>query len=171
MASIITRLLLFLSSYFPLSLIFFFLFAAKHRWASLIILLVGVIGFSGMVVYLQKANTIAPLPVKVVGVQRCDGEAISYIVSYIIPFLAVPFSSWEQGIALSIFFLVIGFLYVNSNLIHINPMLNLIGYHVYEITLEDGGVCFVITRRRRIKRGDILLINIIAEHILLEKIL
>ena len=170
MASIITRLLLFISSYFPLSLIFFILFVAKHCWVSLSILLVGVIGLFGMVIYLQTANGIAPIQVKVVGVQRCDGEAISYIVSYVIPFLAIPFNGWQQGIALSIFFLVTGILYINSNMIHINPMLNLIGYHVYEITLEDSGVYSLIARRR-IKRGEVLRIITLAEHIFLEKTL
>jgi len=168
MASIITRLLLFFSSYFPLSLIFFFLFVEKHRQASLIILLVGVIGLCGMAAYLQRVNRVAPIQVKVLGVQRCDGEAISYIVSYVIPFLAVPFNGWEQGIALSIFFLVIGVLYINSNMIHVNPMLNLIGYHVYEITLEDGGIYSLITRHR-IRRGEVLRVNAVAENIFLEK--
>ncbi len=169
MASIITRLLLFLSSYFPLSLIFFILFIAKHRWVSLSILLVGLISVGGMAAYLQQVNRIAPIQVKVVGIKRCDAEAISYIVSYVIPFLAAPFSRWEQGIALSIFFLVLGVLYINSNMIHINPMLNLIGYHIYETTLDDSSVYSLITRRR-IKRGEVLRVNTVAENIYLEKI-
>lgn len=147
---------------------FFFLFLGKHRRVASAILLVGLISLCGMLAYLLKANEIAPIQVKVVGLQRCDGEAISYIVSYIIPFLAVPFNGWEQGIALLIFFLVVCFLYVNSNMIHINPTLNLIGYHIYEITLEDGGIHSLITRRR-IKRGAILRVNTVAENVYLEK--
>lgn len=121
-----------------------------------------------MVVYFRVANRIAPIQVKVVGIQRRDGEAMSYIVSYIIPFLAIPFSNWEQGVALSIFFVVLGILYVNSNMIHINPMLNLAGYHLYEITLEDGGIHCLITRHR-ITRGEQLDVIKAGTDILLEK--
>jgi hypothetical protein len=93
---------------------------------------------------------------------------MSYIVTYIIPFLAVPFNGWEQGIALLIFFLVLCILYVNSNMVHINPMLNLAGYRLYEITLDDGAVHSLITRRR-IVRGESLSVIKLGEDILMEK--
>lgn len=168
MPNVLTRLLLFLSSYFPLALIFFFLFVAKRRGMAIAILSFGVIGLVGMAMYLHMANRLGPIQIKVGGLQRRDADAMSYIVSYVIPFLAIPFSGWEQGVALSIFFVVLGILYVNSNMIHINPMLNLAGYHLYEITLEDGAVHSLITRRR-IVRGEKLLVIKVGEDIFLEK--
>ena len=93
---------------------------------------------------------------------------MSYIVTYVIPFMAVPFSDWQQGMALSIFFVVLGILYVNSNMIHINPMLNLGRYHLYEVTLEDGGMHSLITHQR-VARGQSLSVIKIGEDILLEK--
>ena len=56
-------------------------------------------------------------------------------------------------VSLGVFFLVIGILYVNSNLIHINPMLNLSGYHLYEISVESGATYSLITYREVIP-GD-----------------
>lgn len=53
-------------------------------------------------------------------------------------------------------------------MIHINPMLNLIGYHIYEITLENGTVNSLIAHRL-IKRGEGLLIIQVSETIALEK--
>src|SRR2546428_390585 len=41
MANIAVRFLLFLSSYFPLALIFFVLFVGRHRWLAILILSVG----------------------------------------------------------------------------------------------------------------------------------
>jgi len=169
MANFLFRTLLFLSSYFPLTSIFFVLFIDKNRLAAFFILFVGLIGLIGMCIYfLCTAQRIGPELIRVDSIQRRDGEAMSYIVSYVIPFLAVPFSGWKQGIALAIFFMVLGILYVNSNMIHINPMLNLMGYYLYEVTIENGSVLFIITRSR-IGRGDSLSVIDIGENIRLEK--
>jgi len=168
MASIPTRLLLFLSSYFPLAMIFFFLLVSKHQGLAISILSVGVIGLVGLALYLRAANQLGPMHIKVAALQRRDAEAMAYIVSYVIPFLAIPLGGWEQGVALSIFLAVLGILYVNSNMIHINPMLNLAGYHLYEITLDDGGIHALVTPRR-IVRGETLAVIKIGEGILLEK--
>src|SRR5690349_9820909 len=100
MPTVLTRLLLFLSSYFPLALIFFVLFVATHRAVAVATLAVGVAGLIGMYVYLRLASRLAPIGAKVIGVQRLDAEAMSYIVTYVIPFLAIPFGGWQQGLAL-----------------------------------------------------------------------
>lgn len=121
-----------------------------------------------MAVYLRLIGRLGPVQIKPESVQRRDGEAMSYIVSYVIPFLAVPFSGWEQGVALAIFFVVLAILYVNSNLIHINPMLNLAGYHLYEITLDNGEVYHLIGRGR-VVRGQTLLVVKAGDDILVEK--
>jgi hypothetical protein len=168
MPSPLIRFLLFLSSYFPLALIFFLLFVSARPWLGATILSVGTIGLIGMAIFLRYAQRIAAFKVNVTGIQRRDGDAMSYIVSYVIPFLSLPFSGWEQGIALSIFFVVLSILYVNSNMIHINPMLNLAGYHLYEVTLEDGGIHSLISKRR-VARGQPLSVIKIGEDILLEK--
>jgi len=93
---------------------------------------------------------------------------MAYIVTYIIPFLVIPFHGWKEGIALTIFFVVLGILYVNSNMIHINPMLNLCGYHLYEITDEDGGVHSLLARRS-IRHRETINAAKLGDEILLEK--
>jgi hypothetical protein len=94
---------------------------------------------------------------------------MSYIASYLIPFVALPFSGWQQGIALLILIVVLGIVYVNSNMIHINPMLNLLGYHLYEITVEDSKETYSLITRRRMGRGETLHLIDIGEGIFLEK--
>lgn len=53
-------------------------------------------------------------------------------------------------------------------MIHINPMLNLEGYHLYEVTLGDGAIHSLITRRK-IKKGERLSVIKLGADILLEK--
>lgn len=153
MPSILTRILLFLSSYFPLTVIFFCLLLGKNRPLAIAILGVGGLGLLGISVYFRLSRRLNPTRITVASVQRRDAEAMSYIVSYIIPFLAMPFQSLEEALSLGVFFFVIGILYVNSNMIHINPMLNLSGYHLFEISVNSGATYSLITRREVI-RGD-----------------
>jgi hypothetical protein len=119
-----------------------------------------------MLVYLRTAATLNPLSVTVQHLQRRDSEAMSYVVSYLVPFLSIPFSGWQQGISLSIFFLMLAILYINSGMIHINPMLNLIGFKIYEI--EDPiGATYAVVSRKRIARGETLSVIKIDDDILL----
>jgi hypothetical protein len=168
MPSILTRLLLFVSSYFPLAAIFFVLFLKNHPLSAIVVLSIGTLGLLGLAIYLRVVNRLSAISVKIKDVQRRDAESMSYIVSYVIPFLAVPFNGFEQGIALAIFFFVLAILYVNSNMIHINPMLNLVRYHIYEVTLEDDTTHALISKRR-ISRGETLSTIKVGEDILLEK--
>jgi hypothetical protein len=166
--SVITRLLLFLSSYFPLSLIFFVIFFSEHHKVAISILAVGTGGLLWMLLYLKKAKSLAPFQLKIAAFHKRDTEAMAYIVTYIIPFLAIPLHGWKEGIALSIFFIVLGILYVNSNMIHINPMLNLFGYHLYEITTEDGSVHSLLAKRS-IRHLETVKVVKLGDEILLEK--
>jgi hypothetical protein len=101
-----------------------------------------------MLLYLRAIQKFGGQKVTVAAFQKRDAEAMAYIVTYVIPFLAIPFSDWRQSTSFAIFFGVLGILYINSNMIYINPMLNLCGYHLYEVTRDDGSVHSLITRRR-----------------------
>lgn len=86
MANVSARLLLFLSSYFPLALIFFVLFVNKDQRLAVGILSIGVIGLIGMALYLRTVRKLGPVHIDIANIQRHDGEAMSYIVTYVIPF-------------------------------------------------------------------------------------
>jgi len=132
------------------------------------VLAIGVFGLCGMMIFLNQAQRLAAASVKVESVQRLDAQAMSYIVTYVIPFLALPSDTWQRTSSLLIFLFVLCLLYVNSNMIHINPMLNLLGYHLYEITLENGSTHALITRHR-VVRGQSLSAIKVGDDILIAK--
>lgn len=57
--------------------------------------------------------------------------------------------------------------YVNSNLIYINPMLNLLGYHLYEARLEHSEISHFLLICHRPVRGETVRIAKIDENIFL----
>lgn len=154
MPKLTIRCMLFVSSYFPLTLIFcFFLFEKQRLWA-ISVFFVGLLGLITMLLYFLL---IAPKKVafheKVTGLQRRDGEIMSYIASYLIPFVTFPLDGWAQIGSLLVFIFVLSVIYVTSNMIYINPMLNLIGYHLYEVTFENSELSHYLITRQEVILG------------------
>ncbi|MBX7244072.1 MAG: hypothetical protein K1X53_01155 [Candidatus Sumerlaeaceae bacterium] len=107
------------------------------------------------------------MAVKIDKVIRRDGEAMSYIASYVLPFLAVPTGKLADGICLAVFLLVLVILYIHSDMLHVNPMLNLAGWHIYEVTTNTGETRALISRRR-IKNGSVAKVMQVGEDIMME---
>ncbi|MGZ0174363.1 MAG: hypothetical protein ACKVHE_33080 [Planctomycetales bacterium] len=168
MPSLLTRTFLFLSSYFPLCLIFAIVFYDKNYWAALTVLLSGFVGLLGTLVYLRYAQRFNAVKVAVKGHQRKDSEAMSYILTYLVPFVVLPSDNWQKMVSLAVFFFVLALLYINTNMIHVNPMLNIFGYRIYEISADDGAVHALITKRRVLRGSEIKVIEL-DEDIYLEK--
>ena len=153
MPSVLARLILFLSSYIPLLLILLVLFwdnriVAVTAVAMTLVGLAGLILFFGWSIPGREPTTLTPIDVR-----RADSEVMAYIVSYVMPFLALGFEELRQIVALAIFLMVIAIIYVNSGMIHINPILNLMGYRLYEVVTKDGAT-FAVLSRTRLVRGE-----------------
>lgn len=162
--------MLFLSSYFPLTLIFFVLFVEQQPLWAIIALIIGLSGLITMALYFfQFAPNLGSIQERIIGMQRHDGDVMGYIASYLLPFIAIPFAGWQQGVALLIFVIVLGIVYVNSNMIHINPMLNLFGFHVYEVILEQSETPHSLITRRRVAKNETLHMIDIGDGIFLDK--
>ncbi len=168
MPSIIARILLFLSSYFPLFVIFFCLYIGKNTWFAISCLGFGVLGLWGFWRFWRYMRKhIGPEKIQVVTIRSDAGESMSYIVSYIIPFLSISTNEQQQQFALGVFFFMIAVLYVTSNMIHVNPMLSLLGYRIYEITLSTGSPHTLISRRRIIPNQSLKVVKV-SENLFVE---
>jgi hypothetical protein len=164
----LARMLLFLSSYSPLAIILAVLYYGRQPLIAGAGFAAALSGLFSMAAYLTLVRRFNPTPARMVDFRQRDEAAMGYIVTYLVPFLAVASSDWRQALALGIFFVMLGIIYVNSNMLHVNPILNLVGYHLYEVTLEDGGAYSLITRRR-IHRGETLYLIQLGDNIVLEK--
>lgn len=171
MPTLFVRCMLFVSSYFPLALIIWVLFLTEQpvlAWSSLSI---GVVGLSLTFVYFFKVlPAMTPIQEKITERQIKDGDVMGYIASYVLPLVTFPLDGWKQVVVLLVFVLVLGIVYVNSDMIRINPMLNLVGYHLYEIKVEHGTESYSLITRRRIRRGDTVRIVDVGRGLFLEKI-
>ncbi len=141
MASRFVKLLLFGSSYAPLGVIFAFLFWAQNEPVQALVAIAISAVCVGVFLYYFKVRvpSRSRSSIKVASFSRRDGDALSYVATYLIPFVTVPFfDKWQETVALLFFLLVLALIYINSDLIAVNPLLVMMRYHLYEITLVNG---------------------------------
>lgn len=169
MPTTLTQLVLFLSSYSP----FFLILAIRgtldtHVPRSVLYIVAGVsiVGLFSYVRFTQRLATEVITPVRV---SPKDGDVMSYIVTYILPFLDMKFDGPGDSTALWLLFGTLAILYVNSNMLFVNPVLNLAGYHTFEIEDDDGCVRVLLTRQRSITPQKELRAIAIGSHLMLEK--
>jgi hypothetical protein len=162
--------MLFVSSYFPLTLIIAILFWTQQPALAYGALAIGIVGLTLTYVYFFKiAPGMTPVQERVTERQIRDGDVMGYIASYIIPLVTLPLDGWQQISVLLIFVVVLGIVYINSDMIRINPMFSILGYHLYEITVENGAESFSLITRRRVRRGETIRLIDIGRNIFVEK--
>jgi hypothetical protein len=169
MPNIPTRLILFLSSYAPLFLIIAMRGWHESRHLAVVPAIVAVLSVVVLFVFLRTAQQLSADKVSVSSVISRDGDAMSYIVTYLLPFLAVKLNDPTDVVSLGIVLFVIGLLYVNSNMIHTNPVLNIVGYHIFEIEDGNGKTTALICKRSHIRTGSEIDAISVGDYVLLEK--
>lgn len=153
MAGRFVKLLLFGSSYSPLGAIFFLLYLSQDkRWQAWICLAVSILCVGAFLYYFTvRVPGRARFPITVASLRRRDGDALSYIATYLIPFVTVPFfDKWQETAALVFFFVVLAVVYINSDLIAVNPLLTVLRYRFYEVTIMDDPSSYMLLSKERI---------------------
>lgn len=168
MPSLFAKLLLFASSYAPLMLIFVIRDSFQSIGWNAALLLVTLSSIVGLFIYMRVARRLAAHDVATKRVNPRSGDALAYIVTYLIPFLSVDLIGLRNALSLVLLILLIGFLYINSTMLYVNPVLNLFGYRTFEVESEDGKVSALLTRRNYIAAGETLRVRSLADYILLE---
>lgn len=61
----------------------------------------------------------------------------SYLIAYVFPFVGLDYSLPVNWLIFGIFFITLAAIQIRSTQLHVNPVLAVLGYRIYEI--EDGG--------------------------------
>ena len=134
-----SKLILFLTSYMPLGIICLIIDFEKstypffkHHIFSLILLsliiLLPILLFAMIRHFSRRPAGWEKMKIVTGSVENMDKEILSYIFTYVLPFLGFP---EERRILVVVFLLfIIGILYTGSDMIGINPLLAIFGYHL-----------------------------------------
>ena len=102
----------------------------------LILILIGGIGY---ILFLDKLNNAKDLPVQI---EHCDSinyENLSFLATYIIPMVCFPMETDREIFVMFSVLIIIGCIFVKTNLYYTNPSLVLLGFNVYTVTCKDQG--------------------------------
>lgn len=169
MPTLHTRILLFLSSYVPLFVIIGILVFNKNWIVATVIFLLAACFICALWSYLRYCRKkLKHTFSKLRDYRARDSEAMSYIASYIVPFATFPLDGWTQVLALTVFLLVLLMIYVNSNMVYVNPLLSVVGFHLYEIEVEHGDHALYYLARKRLVREELIYYVEISKDIWLE---
>jgi hypothetical protein len=164
-----TRVILFLSSYAPLFLIIAMRGWGDNHYLAGGLAVLAVLSVVVLFIFLTAAQKLAADKIKIDSVVSRDGDVMSYIVTYLLPFLGVKLSDTTDAASLGVVLLVIAILYVNSNMIYTNPVLNIAGYHVFEIQDDGGKTTALLCKRTYVRTGSEISVISVGDYVLLEK--
>jgi hypothetical protein len=169
---------LFLGSYAPL-----FIFLALLHWNNnllgyfrygwvnidyLPLLFIGmaIIGFSVILAFLFVSSKLSSIAIKPKILDRNMQDTLAYLVTYLIPFVGFTFDEINALIANIFIFGMIGFLYIQSNMIYLNPVLSILGYRVLKIEVNDDEK--LMLAKNSIKNDNSVKVTILSEGLYIE---
>lgn len=136
----LVKLLMFISSYFPLYIMLLILNYDKCtdplnsgniKVKVFISVMICCLIFSFASVLLLTLST-ATRKIKITDLERPGDTIISYMMTYIIPILTTNMGDNQAVIVNVILFLLIGYLYIRLNLLYLNPLWSMFGYLSYK---------------------------------------
>lgn len=139
------KLLLVLTAFAPVMLTF----AAVYWFDNKKILALALISVAVLLVLTctkvikLSASQLATNPVTIKTIKPADKEIVGFVLAYLLPLArGSQFDGVPIFIVLGVFLLVV----MTSNAYHTNPLLGLIGYHFYEVTIDDVGYTLLSKR-------------------------
>lgn len=130
------KIFLFLSSYIPLFLVLAIKnYTNPHAVMAMSILIL--VPFLFLIYTFHKASRMSGEYVEITSIENRSNQFLEYIIAYIIPFLGFNLNSVPDLISVLIIFIMIGVLYIKSDLIYMNPILNLLNYTLYKVNTKN----------------------------------
>lgn len=100
-----------------------------------ILILLGGVGY---IIFLDMLNNAKDLPVKVEKCESINYENLSFLATYIIPMVCFPMETDREIFVLFAVIIIIGCIFVKTNLYYTNPSLVLLGFNIYNVTCQSN---------------------------------
>lgn len=81
-------------------------------------------------------NRATELPVKIKKIEKINYEHLTFLATYIIPLITFNFENERYIIVLVALLIIMGIIYIKTDLFYANPSLALLGFNIYKIDIE-----------------------------------
>ncbi|MDP1557630.1 MAG: anti-phage protein KwaA [Nitrosomonas sp.] len=97
------------------------------------------------------------IPFEVKKIEGINYEHLTFLATYVVPLISFDFGSGRHMIVLGLLLIVMGVIYIKTDLFYQNPSLALLGFHIYRAdgsfkTGDRDGI--ILVSRSRIKAGQ-----------------
>lgn len=111
-------------------------FACKNIF-SLICILFILFGVAGYVLFKDLLKNAKQLPIKLKECESVNYENLSFLATYIIPLVCFPMQTDREIFVMFAVIIIIGCIFVKTNLYYTNPSLVLLGFNVYKVKTDS----------------------------------
>ena len=73
------------------------------------------------------------IPFEIKKIESLKYEHLTFLATYVVPLISFDFGSGRQMIVLTLLLVVMGIIYIKTDLFYANPSLALLGFHIYRI--------------------------------------
>lgn len=167
MPSLLIRIVLFVSSYAPLLVLFGLLDSFHNEAMRWVCIGVAVLSVIALRICWVRARKLPRVKLSITAAKPRDIEVLGFFATYVIPFTTVPSSDVTRQLGLVVFLIVTGGLYLANDLYYINPVLALCGVRVFEVTTKSGAPALVLTKKKFMQQKDDISVVRIGERIYL----
>ena len=97
------------------------------------------------------------IPFEIKKIEGINYEHLTFLATYVLPLISFDFGSVRQMAVLALLLVVMGIIYIKTDLFYVNPSLALLGFHIYKAdgnfkTGDRNGV--VLICRGRLAAGE-----------------
>ena len=92
----------------------------------------------------------------VISTENISYEHLTFLATYIVPLVSLNFDNSRFAIILLLILIIMGIIYVKTDLFYTNPSLALLGFSIYkvEVSTREGNLTAIVLTRSRINIGD-----------------
>ena len=122
---------------------------------SLICILFIAFGEMGYLKFRDSLKNAKHLPVRLTECEGINYENLSFLATYIIPLVCFPMEKDREVFVLFAVIVIIGCIFVKTNLYYTNPSLVLLGFNVYKVKTESSSFQEgIVIIKGKLKTGD-----------------
>ena len=172
---LISSVLIFISAYSPLSIIFLIqdleLPAWRLKHPEIVWPMIGISAISCIVIWaaVHFLKTSTP-PVKILKVSNRSGELVNYSIPYLVSFFVMNLDDNKALLSFGFFMLIMYWMTLKTHNIFVNPLLACLGYNLYDVHYEKNGQekeDFFLIKGPRLKASDRCRIAELSEQLFL----
>lgn len=146
------------SAFAPLVAVLSLVSMTQLGWAGWVILGGCIVSILFLALVLVSVAKVQERTVVSTTVRHADERVIAFASSYVMPVAVAAFAPQEFTtlVATLVMLVLMMVIYVRADLYHLNPTLAVVGFRLYEVTVENGTVVMLLTRARHLpQRGSV----------------